>query len=127
MRSFDSHAKEYQVLKNTVPALDFDGSIPLSEWKKTAKEKLNELLGLPLEYCDPLFEIEYKEEHTKEYIEKIIENLAKMCDASIIITGINSKEDKISTAVYDNGTLTYIENKKQRAVYSGTGDVFASV
>lgn len=70
--------------------------------------------------------IEYKEEHTKEYIEKIIENLAKMCDASIIITGINSKEDKISTAVYDNGTLTYIENKKQRAVYSGTGDVFAS-
>ena len=70
--------------------------------------------------------IEYKEEHTKDYIEKIIENLAKMCDASIIITGINSKEDKISTAVYDNGTLTYIENKKQRAVYSGTGDVFAS-
>ena len=62
MRSFDSHAKEFQVLKNTTPALDFDGSIPLSEWKKTAKEKLNELLGLPLEICDPLFEIEYKEE-----------------------------------------------------------------
>lgn len=70
--------------------------------------------------------IEYEEVHTKEYIEKIIRALREICDASIIITGINSKEDKISTAVYEKGNITYIENERQKAVYSGTGDVFAS-
>ena len=70
--------------------------------------------------------IEYKEEHTKEYIDELISALNKICDASVIITGINSKEDKITTAVCEKGKTRYIENDKQRAVYSGTGDVFAS-
>ena len=70
--------------------------------------------------------IPYREEHSKEYINELIEALKKECSASIVITGINSKMDKISTAVYENKTLTYIENKRQRAIYSGTGDVFAS-
>ena len=69
---------------------------------------------------------EYNDEHSKTYIEELISALQKLTDASIIITGINSKEDKISTAVYDKGKVTYIENKRQRAIYSGTGDVFAS-
>ncbi len=70
--------------------------------------------------------IPYREEHSKEYIEELIEALKKECSASIVITGINSKTDKISTAIYENEKITYIENDKQRAVYSGTGDVFAS-
>lgn len=70
--------------------------------------------------------IPYCEEHSKEYIEELIEALKKESGASIVITGINSKTDKISTAVYENGSITYIENDRQRAVYSGTGDVFAS-
>lgn len=69
---------------------------------------------------------EYKEEHTKEYIDELIMALTEICDASIIITGINSRKDKITTAVYENKEVRYIENDKQRAVYSGTGDVFAS-
>ena len=69
---------------------------------------------------------EYKEEHSKEYIDGLINALNEICDASVIVTGINSKEDKISTAVCENGITRYIENDKQRAVYSGTGDVFAS-
>lgn len=73
-----------------------------------------------------LTDIPYREEHSKGYIEELIEALKKQCDASIVITGINSKTDKISTAIYENGSVTYIENDKQRAVYSGTGDVFAS-
>ena len=73
-----------------------------------------------------LTDITYCEEHSKEYINTLVDALKKQCDASIVITGINSKEDKISTAVYENGKITYIENEKQRAVYSGTGDVFAS-
>ncbi len=70
--------------------------------------------------------IPYREEHSKEYINELIQALKKECSASIVITGINSKTDKISTAVYENETLTYIENERQRAIYSGTGDVFAS-
>ncbi len=70
--------------------------------------------------------IEYREEHSKEYIKELIDGLKNICDASIIITGINSKEDKISTAIYEKGKLSFIENEKQRAIYSGTGDVFAS-
>lgn len=70
--------------------------------------------------------VSYREEHSKEYIEELIDRLKEECNSSIVITGINSKTDKISTAVYENGNITYIENDKQRAVYSGTGDVFAS-
>lgn len=70
--------------------------------------------------------LQYREEHSKEYIEELINALKKECDASIVITGINSTTDKISTAVYENERITYIENQRQRAVYSGTGDVFAS-
>lgn len=69
---------------------------------------------------------EYCEEHSKEYIEKLIEKLKQICDAKIIITGIKSKEDKISTAIYENGKLSFIENERQQEAYSGTGDVFAS-
>ena len=68
----------------------------------------------------------YREEHTKEYINELIGELQKICTSSVVITGINSKEDKISTAICENDKITYIENEKQRAVYSGTGDVFAS-
>jgi len=73
-----------------------------------------------------LTDISYCSEHTKEYINELIKALSSVCDADIIITGINSQKDKICTAVYENGEITYIENDKQRAVYSGTGDVFAS-
>ena len=73
-----------------------------------------------------LTDVPYCEEHSKEYINELIAALKKECDATIVITGINSKEDKISTAVCENDEITYIENEKQRAVYSGTGDVFAS-
>jgi len=43
-----------------MPIMNFDGSIPLSEWKKSAKTKLTELLGLPLKKCENDFEIEYE-------------------------------------------------------------------
>ncbi len=104
----------------------YDGFKPefCQEMKKLIK-KADVIVPNVTEGC-LLTGIEYKEEHTKEYIEKIIKELTKICDASIIITGINSREDRISTAIYCDGNLTYIENEKQRAVYSGTGDVFAS-
>ena len=104
----------------------YDGFLPefCDEMKKLVK-KADIIVPNVTESC-LLTGIEYKSEHTKEYIEKLIKELKKISDASIIITGINSKDDKISTAVCEGDTVTYIENDKQRAVYSGTGDVFAS-
>lgn len=62
MKTIKTFDYELENLRNTKPILNFDGSIPLSEWKIKAREKLLELLGLPLEKCDPDLEIEYKKE-----------------------------------------------------------------
>ncbi|MBO5734129.1 MAG: pyridoxamine kinase [Clostridia bacterium] len=101
----------------------FDESFP-AEMKKLVK-RADVIVPNVTESC-LLTGVPYKEEHSKEYIGLLINELQKICDASIVITGINSKEDKISTVICENGTITYIENQKQKAVYSGTGDVFAS-
>ena len=68
-RNFNSHAFEYDFLKNIKPALAYDGAENFSEWQNRARAKLNELLGLPFEKCDPMFEIEYVKEFDsyKEY------------------------------------------------------------
>ncbi len=104
----------------------YDGFLPeyCNEMKKLVK-KADIIVPNVTESC-LLTGVEYRKEHTKEYIDLLIEELKKICSSSIIITGINSREDKVSTAIYENGKVTYIENEKQRAVYSGTGDVFAS-
>lgn len=70
--------------------------------------------------------IEYREEHSKEYIKELVKKLKEITDAKIIITGINNKNDKISTAICENDEVLFIENEKQHDAYSGTGDVFAS-
>ena len=101
----------------------FDESFP-EEMKKLIK-RADVILPNVTEAC-LLTDTPYIEEHSKEYISGLFSALSKICNASIVITGINSKEDKISTAIYEKGKITYIENDKQRAVYSGTGDVFAS-
>lgn len=68
-RNFNSHAFEYEFFKNIKPALAYDGAENFSEWQNRARAKLNELLGLPFEKCDPMFEIEYVKEYDahKEY------------------------------------------------------------
>jgi len=59
MKNVNSHVFEYDNLKRSVPLLQFDSSCDFNEWKIKAKDKLNELLGLPLDYCDPDFTEEY--------------------------------------------------------------------
>ncbi len=101
----------------------FDGDFP-NEMKKLIK-CADVIVPNVTESC-LLTGTRYREEHSKEYIEELIDALKKECGASIVITGINSTTDKISTAVYENEKITYIENDRQGAIYSGTGDVFAS-
>ncbi len=101
----------------------FDSDFP-NEMKKLIKSA-DVIVPNVTESC-LLTGIPYREDHSKEYIEELIDALKKECSASIVITGINSTTDKISTAVYENEKITYIENDRQGAIYSGTGDVFAS-
>ena len=61
-RSFNSHLHEYKRFCDTEPKLAYDATQSFSIWQKNAREKLNELLGLPLETIDPDFQIEYTKE-----------------------------------------------------------------
>jgi len=62
MKTSNSHLYEYQTLKSIKPLLSFEEGMDLAEWKKEAKAKLTELLGLPLKECEPKLEVEYKKE-----------------------------------------------------------------
>ena len=68
MRNKDSHLQEVNYLKNNAPLLSYDGSVPYEEWRGMVKQKLIELLGLPLEACPSELEIEY-ETKTEDYTE----------------------------------------------------------
>lgn len=69
MRSFNSHSFEFEHLKSTKPLLQFSEELDFPAWRSEVREKLTELLGLPLETCDPIFEIEYEKDNGqhKEY------------------------------------------------------------
>lgn len=64
--------------------------------------------------------------HTQRYILSLAKKLKAMCDAKIVITGINVSDEKIGTAVFEDDTLTILERERFNVFYSGTGDVFAS-
>lgn len=62
MKNINSHLYEMQNLRQSVPQLQYTGEIPFEEWRSTAEQKLTELLGLPLNNCDPALEIEYEKQ-----------------------------------------------------------------
>ena len=49
-----------QLAKNIPPALAYSNTQPVEVWQATAREKLRELLKLPLEYCDDQFTVKQK-------------------------------------------------------------------
>ena len=61
MATLKAYDFEYEFLQSNAPVLEYKGE-PLEEWKPKAKAKLEELLGLPFEKCDPLFQLEYKKD-----------------------------------------------------------------
>lgn len=58
-KNFNSHSYEYGRFCMIKPSLAYDGGGDFSAWQRSARAKLNELLGLPFEYCAPQFEVEY--------------------------------------------------------------------
>ncbi|MBE6808158.1 MAG: hypothetical protein E7524_01675 [Ruminococcaceae bacterium] len=58
MKNVNSHIFEYENLKATTPLLHFNENNDYNEWKQNVRNKLEELLGLPLEKCDADFELE---------------------------------------------------------------------
>jgi len=69
MHPTNSHVYEYDKFCAMKPRLRYDGTKPFAEWQKEAREKLIELLGLPLEYGECKANIEYTKdgENYKEY------------------------------------------------------------
>ena len=63
VKNVNSHKQETQLLRSIKPAMRYNADIPFEDWQSQAREKLFELLRLPLEYCDSKFEIEYTKEH----------------------------------------------------------------
>lgn len=62
MKNSNSHQFEYDYLRKSTPILSYREDIDFAQWKDTIREKLTDLLGLPLEMCDPEFDIEYKKQ-----------------------------------------------------------------
>ncbi len=62
MKTINAHEYEFWNLQQTAPLLRYREGDDFSEWRAKAKEKLTELLGLPLTACDPELSIEYTEE-----------------------------------------------------------------
>ena len=67
--------------------------------------------------------------YTKDYIEKLIEKLKKVCGKKIVLTGVYFDENKLGVATYDNKTqkTEYCFTEKHEGIYHGTGDIFACV
>ncbi len=57
MKFYKSYDYIVEKSKQTPPTMAYDGSSDLAQWQTTARAKLEELLGLPLQRCDDQFSI----------------------------------------------------------------------
>ncbi len=62
MKTSNSHIYEYSIFKGILPSMRYDGKSDFLEWQKAARNKLTELLGLPLGICDATLNVEYKKD-----------------------------------------------------------------
>lgn len=53
LKTSNSHLYEYGRLCASKPSLSYDYTRDFSAWQSEARERLTQLLGLPLEKCDP--------------------------------------------------------------------------
>ncbi len=64
----DSHQFEFELLKKSKPVLGFSEDVDFAEWQTAVRNKLTEILGLPLGVCESELDIEY-EKRCEKHIE----------------------------------------------------------
>lgn len=70
---------------------------------------------------------EYSKEYDRDYISKLLADLAKLGAGKIILTGVSYREGYTGVVVYDGGKIHYYEHELIDRICHGTGDVYASV
>ena len=70
--------------------------------------------------------MEFKTEHTREYIDEIIAKLTAKGVKNIILTGVSYREGMTGVVVYENGEYQYYEHELLPNSCHGTGDIYAS-
>lgn len=60
MRNKNAYIHEQTLIQNWVPSMRYADGSDFNQWQKAAREKLEELLGLPMESCPMDFELEYE-------------------------------------------------------------------
>lgn len=69
---------------------------------------------------------EYKEIQTKEYQDKLINDLLELGAKNVILTGV-AEGDKLGAAASDGKNIVKVLKKKEEKSYHGTGDIFSSI
>lgn len=70
--------------------------------------------------------MEFKTEHTREYIDEIISRLTSKGIKNIVLTGVSYREGMTGVVVYENGEYQYYEHEFLPNSCHGTGDIYAS-
>ena len=70
--------------------------------------------------------VEYRTEHTREYIDQLLTGLTDLGCGAVILTGVSYEEGKTGVVVYQNGEYQYYDHEKLPNGCHGTGDVYAS-
>ena len=67
--------------------------------------------------------------YTREYIESLLRELAKIGSRKVVLTGVYFDDAELGAACYDSETseIGYAFSKRIEGYYHGTGDVFGSV
>ncbi|MDE6597528.1 MAG: pyridoxamine kinase [Clostridia bacterium] len=69
--------------------------------------------------------IEYEQNASVEFAEKVIKKLSSITSAVIVLTGAE-KDGMIGEIIYRNGNFSYVWAEKLPKRYHGTGDIFAA-
>lgn len=68
----------------------------------------------------------YLENYQQEDIETLLKELSKLCNKTIVLTGVSYREGYTGIVVYQNDQMNYYEHKKFEKGCHGTGDVYAA-
>lgn len=71
--------------------------------------------------------IPYQERQDQSFLESLVQALPELGARATVLTGISLKEDQISIACCQAGSMELIHHPRIPGHYNGTGDIFASV